>query len=119
MFALRRVACEFGIPAKSWIINPVELGRIPLPAIAFVNRDHLWSFDESSHQAFWRWMIQLWESLDGRCAHLQSYGRARPWSSTRPGLHVESIWPAPFNAEIKHRFWQPKHSSKEQTNEKT
>jgi len=40
MFALRRVACEFGIPAKSWIINPVDLGRIPLPAIAFVNRDH-------------------------------------------------------------------------------
>jgi hypothetical protein len=40
MFALRRVAGEFGIPAKSWVIKPVDLGRIQLPAIAYVNKDH-------------------------------------------------------------------------------
>jgi ABC-type bacteriocin/lantibiotic exporter with double-glycine peptidase domain len=40
MLDVRRAAAEFGVPAKSWIIKPVDLSRIPLPAIAFVNKDH-------------------------------------------------------------------------------
>lgn len=40
MLDLRQAAGEFGVPAKSWAIRPGELSRVPLPAIAFVNRNH-------------------------------------------------------------------------------
>lgn len=40
MLALRGAAAGFGVPAKSWVIQPADLSRTPLPAIAFVNRDH-------------------------------------------------------------------------------
>lgn len=40
MLDMRRAAAEFGVPAKSWVIKPVDLSQTPLPAIALVNGDH-------------------------------------------------------------------------------
>ena len=40
MLDLRLVSFKRGVPAKAWAIQPTDLRRIPLPAIAFVNRDH-------------------------------------------------------------------------------
>jgi ABC-type bacteriocin/lantibiotic exporter with double-glycine peptidase domain len=40
MLDLRLTAFALGVPARSWFIRPADMGRIPLPAIAFVNRDH-------------------------------------------------------------------------------
>ncbi len=40
MLALRHVSAQFGIPAKSWVIRPVDLHKIPLPAIALAFKDH-------------------------------------------------------------------------------
>jgi predicted double-glycine peptidase len=40
MLTLRLTALSLGVPAKSWSIRPTDMGRVPLPAIAFVNRDH-------------------------------------------------------------------------------
>ena len=40
MLNLRLAALALGVPARSWSIRPADMVRIPLPAIAFVNRDH-------------------------------------------------------------------------------
>jgi ABC-type bacteriocin/lantibiotic exporter with double-glycine peptidase domain len=40
MLNLRLAATELGVPAKSWMIHPNDLPRVPLPAIAFINRNH-------------------------------------------------------------------------------
>ena len=40
MLDLRLAANELGLPAKSWFIRWTDIGRVPFPAIAFVNRDH-------------------------------------------------------------------------------
>jgi hypothetical protein len=40
MAELRRAACAFGVPARSWAIQPRVLKQIPLPAVAFVKRNH-------------------------------------------------------------------------------
>jgi ATP-binding cassette, subfamily B, bacterial len=40
MMRLRLVSTQWGVPAKSWHIQPKDLPRLPLPAIAFVNKDH-------------------------------------------------------------------------------
>lgn len=40
MLQLRLVSTQWGVPAKSWHIQPKDLPRLPLPAIAFINKDH-------------------------------------------------------------------------------
>lgn len=40
MLDLRQIAAEFGVTARSWSIQPSDLGRVPLPAIAFVKSNH-------------------------------------------------------------------------------
>jgi hypothetical protein len=40
MLGLRLAARSLGVPSRSWSIRPEDLGRVPLPAIAFVNRNH-------------------------------------------------------------------------------
>jgi hypothetical protein len=40
MSELRRAAFEFGVPARSWAIQPRELKLIPLPAVAFIKGNH-------------------------------------------------------------------------------
>ncbi len=40
MLNLRLAAAERGVPAKSWMIHPSDLPRVPLPAIAFINKNH-------------------------------------------------------------------------------
>jgi ABC-type bacteriocin/lantibiotic exporter with double-glycine peptidase domain len=40
MRQLRLAAVEFGVPAKSWLVHPKDLARVPLPAIAFINKNH-------------------------------------------------------------------------------
>jgi predicted double-glycine peptidase len=40
MMQLRLVSTQWGVPAKSWHIQPKDLPHLPLPAIAFVNKDH-------------------------------------------------------------------------------
>jgi ABC-type bacteriocin/lantibiotic exporter with double-glycine peptidase domain len=40
ILSLRIVSAKLGIPAKTWKVRPEDLGRVPLPAIAFVNRNH-------------------------------------------------------------------------------
>lgn len=37
---LRRTAAKLGVPARSWFIRREDLTRIPLPAIAFINKNH-------------------------------------------------------------------------------
>ena len=37
---LRMVSAQWGVPAKSWHIQPKDLSRVPLPAIAFIHKDH-------------------------------------------------------------------------------
>jgi predicted double-glycine peptidase len=40
MLDLRNVSTKMGLRAKSWSIHPEDLPRVPLPAIAFVNKNH-------------------------------------------------------------------------------
>jgi predicted double-glycine peptidase len=40
MMQLRLVSTQWGVPAKSWHIQLKDLSRLPLPAIAFVNKNH-------------------------------------------------------------------------------
>jgi ABC-type bacteriocin/lantibiotic exporter with double-glycine peptidase domain len=40
MLELRKTSCKLGLGAKSWAVNPEQLNRVPLPAIAFVNGGH-------------------------------------------------------------------------------
>lgn len=40
MLDLRSVSVKMGLRARSWSVQPGDLNRIPLPAIAFVNRNH-------------------------------------------------------------------------------
>lgn len=40
MLDLRKVSLELGLRAKSWSIHPEDLYLVPLPAIAFVNKNH-------------------------------------------------------------------------------
>jgi hypothetical protein len=40
MLDLRLVSVRLGVPAKSWTVQPEDLFRVPLPAIAFVNQQH-------------------------------------------------------------------------------
>ena len=40
MLDLRNISLELGLRAKSWSINPEDLRLVPLPAIAFVNKNH-------------------------------------------------------------------------------
>jgi ABC-type bacteriocin/lantibiotic exporter with double-glycine peptidase domain len=40
MLNLRLISTKLGVPAKSWIVQPKDLPRVPLPAIAFVNKNH-------------------------------------------------------------------------------
>jgi predicted double-glycine peptidase len=40
MLDLRLTAIALGVQARSWAIRPADMGRVPLPAIAFVNKDH-------------------------------------------------------------------------------
>lgn len=37
---LRLTAARLGVPAKSWSLRPEDLTRAPLPAIAFINKNH-------------------------------------------------------------------------------
>lgn len=37
---LRLAAERLGVPAKSWLVRPEDLPQVPLPAIAFVSRNH-------------------------------------------------------------------------------
>jgi predicted double-glycine peptidase len=37
---LRLVSTQWGVPAKSWHIQPQDLHRVPLPAIAFIHKNH-------------------------------------------------------------------------------
>lgn len=37
---LRMVSTRSGLPARSWLLGPPDLCRVPLPAIAFVYGDH-------------------------------------------------------------------------------
>lgn len=37
---LRNISLELGLRAKSWSIHPEDLHLVPLPAIAFVNKNH-------------------------------------------------------------------------------
>jgi len=40
MLDLRLAATRLGLPARSWAIRDVDLGKLPLPAIAFIHGDH-------------------------------------------------------------------------------
>jgi hypothetical protein len=40
MLNLRKISGRLGVPAAAWTVRPEDLHRIPLPAIAFVNRNH-------------------------------------------------------------------------------
>ncbi len=40
MLDLRLASAKLGVPARSWVIRPDDLARVPLPAIAFVNKRH-------------------------------------------------------------------------------
>jgi len=40
MLDLRRISLKMGLGARSWRLQPADLNRIPLPAIAFVNKNH-------------------------------------------------------------------------------
>ncbi len=40
MLDLRNISLELGLRAKSWLIHPEDLRLVPLPAIAFVNKNH-------------------------------------------------------------------------------
>ena len=37
---LRMVSTSSGLPARSWMLSAPDLGRVPLPAVAFVYGDH-------------------------------------------------------------------------------
>jgi len=40
MLSLRLVAIRLGLPARSWVISDADLGRAPLPMIAFIRQNH-------------------------------------------------------------------------------
>jgi ATP-binding cassette subfamily B protein len=40
MLDLRKTSLKLGLGARSWVVNPEHLSRVPLPAIAFINRRH-------------------------------------------------------------------------------
>jgi predicted double-glycine peptidase len=40
MRKLRMVSTQWGVASKSWHLQPKDLPRLPLPAIAFVHKDH-------------------------------------------------------------------------------
>jgi ABC-type bacteriocin/lantibiotic exporter with double-glycine peptidase domain len=40
MLNLRLESTKLGVPAKSWMVQPKELPRVPLPAIAFIKKHH-------------------------------------------------------------------------------
>jgi predicted double-glycine peptidase len=40
MLELRQISTKRGVPAKSWMIHPRDLQQVPLPAIAFINKNH-------------------------------------------------------------------------------
>jgi predicted double-glycine peptidase len=40
MLNLRLESTKLGVPAKSWTVQPKDLPRVPLPAIAFMNKNH-------------------------------------------------------------------------------
>ena len=40
MRELRLAAAQYGVSAKSWRIQPRDLQQIPLPSIAFINKNH-------------------------------------------------------------------------------
>ena len=40
MLDLRNISMKMGLRAKSWSIHPEDLSLVPLPAIAFVNKNH-------------------------------------------------------------------------------
>jgi ATP-binding cassette, subfamily B, bacterial len=40
MLNLRLESTRMGVPAKSWTVQPKDLPRVPLPAIAFINKRH-------------------------------------------------------------------------------
>lgn len=40
MLDLRNLSAKLGLGAKSWFIHPEDLSSVPLPAIAFVNKNH-------------------------------------------------------------------------------
>jgi predicted double-glycine peptidase len=40
MLDLREISMKLGLEAKSWFIHPKDLPSVPLPAIAFVNKNH-------------------------------------------------------------------------------
>lgn len=37
---LRLTAARLGVPARSWLLRPEDLTRAPLPAIAYINKNH-------------------------------------------------------------------------------
>jgi hypothetical protein len=40
LMQLRLISKQWGVPAKSWHIEPKDLPHVPLPAIAFTHRNH-------------------------------------------------------------------------------
>ena len=40
MLSLRLVATRLGLPARSWVISDVDLGRAPLPMIVLIQQSH-------------------------------------------------------------------------------
>jgi ABC-type bacteriocin/lantibiotic exporter with double-glycine peptidase domain len=40
MLSLRLESTKLGVPAKSWTVQPKDLSKVPLPAIAFINKHH-------------------------------------------------------------------------------
>jgi hypothetical protein len=40
MLNLRLISTKLGVPAKSWMMRPKDLLHVPLPAIAFINKNH-------------------------------------------------------------------------------
>jgi predicted double-glycine peptidase len=37
---LRAVAARLGLPGRSWVLSPEDLANVPLPAIAFIRKNH-------------------------------------------------------------------------------
>jgi ABC-type bacteriocin/lantibiotic exporter with double-glycine peptidase domain len=40
MYNLRTVSTRFGVPARSWVLQAADLRNAPLPAIAFIEKNH-------------------------------------------------------------------------------
>jgi ABC-type bacteriocin/lantibiotic exporter with double-glycine peptidase domain len=40
MLKLRILSAKMGVPAKSWTVQSSDLPHVPLPAIAFINKNH-------------------------------------------------------------------------------